>query len=526
MERAQERAATPRRGRAALGEVLVAAVLAAGTGASMLALAWALRRSDSVRALSLPEYLLLAGALVLSTALGLAALARRARAFARGAGEPGVAAAWRLRAGAYLFAAGTALHLALFQPFKPLVLVLFWGAAAGSFALLDLCGERLARRVPPALLRALDRGLLGVLVLAAGLELGLRGLAHLSASPILARPDDPADMMRRHRYPPGTVFFGFPFDSRGYHDDEPLRGADGPLVVTVGDSFSIGVVPHCFHYTTVCEQQLGRGAIYNVGIPSTGPREYLRMLEADALPLEPDAVVVALFVGNDVVFPSYRGPLALLERAFSRESWMLYAVQRRLARLSRERARRTVESPLGRLPGMETGADVARGASPAELVARYPWLGDPALERPSFSPETFLETETGRALQLCRPGSPRAYAGLFAALRAMQAAAGDTPLFALLIPDEFQVEDPLWEDVVRRAERIGELDRDQPQRVVGAWLAEAGIPHLDLLPAFRAVPPGDEGRRHLYHLRDTHLNVRGNDVAGRALAGFLRRHVR
>jgi hypothetical protein len=37
-----------------------------------------------------------------------------------------------------------------------------------------------------------------------------------------------------------------------------------------------------------------------------------------------------------------------------------------------------------------------------------------------------------------------------------------------------------------------------------------------------AVPPLPDGDRHLYLLRDTHWNARGNDAAGKALAPFVR----
>ena len=37
----------------------------------------------------------------------------------------------------------------------------------------------------------------------------------------------------------------------------------------------------------------------------------------------------------------------------------------------------------------------------------------------------------------------------------------------------------------------------------------------------RAVPKEADGRRHLYHLRDTHWNARGNELAGEALAKFV-----
>jgi hypothetical protein len=36
-----------------------------------------------------------------------------------------------------------------------------------------------------------------------------------------------------------------------------------------------------------------------------------------------------------------------------------------------------------------------------------------------------------------------------------------------------------------------------------------------------AEPPLEDGNRHLYHLRDTHWNARGNRLAGEALAEFL-----
>jgi hypothetical protein len=101
----------------------------------------------------------------------------------------------------------------------------------------------------------------------------------------------------------------------------------------------------------------------------------------------------------------------------------------------------------------------------------------------------------------------------------MKRIAKEVPLAFVLIPDEFQVEDDVWDEVVRRSDRP--LDRDTAQRVLDRVLREAGWGVLDLLPILRAVPPMEDGRRHLYHLRDTHFNARGNEAAGRALAGFV-----
>jgi hypothetical protein len=162
------------------------------------------------------------------------------------------------------------------------------------------------------------------------------------------------------------------------------------------------------------------------------------------------------------------------------------------------------------------------GAALEDLARAFPWLTDPSLETPTFSERTFLEIESGRALQVCRPEAAQRYASVQAALLEMKRRAGAVPLLVMLIPDEFQVEEELWREVVAADAAIGELDRDQPQRVLGSWLAVQGIPCLDLLPALRGVSPGADGRRHLYGSRDTHLNARGNLLVGEELARFLR----
>jgi hypothetical protein len=42
------------------------------------------------------------------------------------------------------------------------------------------------------------------------------------------------------------------------------------------------------------------------------------------------------------------------------------------------------------------------------------------------------------------------------------------------------------------------------------------------LPILRAAPPWTDGKKHFYHLRDTHFNARGNEIAGKALGEFLK----
>ena len=66
-----------------------------------------------------------------------------------------------------------------------------------------------------------------------------------------------------------------------------------------------------------------------------------------------------------------------------------------------------------------------------------------------------------------------AWAATRAALAKVKALAGSRPCVLLVIPDEFQVEQELWERVAALQEDGVELDRDQPQRVLDAWFEAA-----------------------------------------------------
>ena len=419
-------------------------------------------------------------------------------------------------------ALGWLAFVAFVQPFQRLHLDLAAGMVAGGWALAGLIGRRHARGArapsqsprpgPGRGLRLIDLVLFTAGVAALALELGLRVWAAAAPSPLLARVGAaPASVIARFRSAPGTLRFGFPCNSRGDYDDEPGRGA-GRLIVALGDSFNVGAVPHALHYTTVLEELTG-DTVYNLGVAGIGPPEYAALVALEAAPMRPDAILVALFVGNDLDVADLAAglPDAGLRSWFDRSQVLLGVLPGRLGRLAQEQAR-----SVARVQGESLVPSA--GTDAAALAVAFPWIADPALEQPTLGEETFLRLETQRALAVCA-GRP---AGLDLACRSLleaRRAAGDVPLLVLLVPDEFQVEDDLWEQVSGRAGRP--LERDRPQSLLTAWLSEQRIPHLDLLPALRAVPPLADGRRHLYHARDTHWNARGNRVAAEALAEWL-----
>ena len=385
----------------------------------------------------------------------------------------------------------------------------------GVLATLDAFGPALARAVGARVTEALDLGCMNVCVLFVGLELALGLVATFVRSPLFAQDStDAKGWLAANKLRPGDTIGGFRVNSHGFNDDEPEKNK-GCLVTAVGDSFTVGVVPHEFHFATVAEREL-KCPIYAIGVCAVGPEEYAILEREEALPLNPDVVLVNLFVGNDIVDnlrgrDHFRGGM---RHWLDRHNLLVYELPRRLAIVARERKHhRSAAPPSLPLPK-------GKPATREELLRDLPWLSNPAAERPSMSHEAFLELETRHGREICGGGDEPYYKRFWEIVDEMRAAAAPHKLAFLIIPDELQVEDPLWRDVTARAGVP--LDRDRAQRLLGATLRQKGIPYLDLLPILRAEPVGPDGMRHLFHRDDSHLNARGNAVAGAALAGFLR----
>jgi hypothetical protein len=386
----------------------------------------------------------------------------------------------------------------------------------GALATLDAFGPALRRRLGARVADACDLVCMNVCVLFVGLELVLRLAAAITHSPLLVQEStDAKGWLAANKLHPGDPIMGFRVNRNGYNDDEFYK-KDKCLVTAVGDSFTVGVVPHEFHFATVAERELGC-PIDAIGVCAVGPEEYALMVRDDALPLDPDVVLIDLFVGNDIVDnlrgrDHFRGGM---RRWLDRHNLLVYELPRRLAILARERRNR--KGPVDPVPIVPVAGKLL---DHDELVTAMPWLTDPSREQPSMSHEAFLALETRHAVEIGGGGDEPYYRRFWEILDEMRATVAPRKLAVLLIPDEVQVEDPVWREVTARAGVP--LDRDRAQRILARTLTEKGIPHLDLLPILRAEPVASDGMRHLFHRDDSHLNARGNAVAGRALSAFLR----
>ncbi|MCA8943961.1 MAG: hypothetical protein KDB80_15460, partial [Planctomycetes bacterium] len=369
-------------------------------------------------------------------------------------------------------------------------------------ALVIAIGNATGWRILPAGVELVAFNVCLLIVLA---ELGLEIVASLSGSPVFAtEAASVRDRIESYRPEPGTLRFGFPVNSMGHYDTEFLPRADRNRVTVamIGDSFSAGIVPHSHHFSTVCEEVDPRVEVYNFGVPAIAPQHYAYLLAHEVLPLEPDAVIVGIFVGNDF---SDRDVVASgwWTHWFDRDRLLLCVVPQRLAVVLGERAG---ARPVGALQG-ETGVD----------PRAFEWLRDFRSEQPTFSRERYVSMERDRARALTALDEATVE-DLVETIAGMRALTEPRPFGIVVIPDVFQVDDLLWSEL-----GCDDRERDRAQRLLVERLSHSGIAVLDLLPVMREQPFEPDGLRHLYHLHDSHFNARGNAVAGRAIAAFVER---
>ncbi len=381
--------------------------------------------------------------------------------------------------------------------------VLFYGVTLAIQAALPW----LRRILPQRLRRMADVTLGNVVLLVVLAEVALQGVAVFWSTPLLVTAQSSGEVRRSaDRRAPGTLHVGFPMNERGHYDTEvaTARLQRSVLVASIGDSFSYGVVPHARHFTTLAEQRLPDVEIYNMGFPGTGPVDYLHLVQDEAVPLDPDLIVIQLFLGNDL---SDTAPETSEPRWYERERYLLPVALERAATLWK--VRKSSDDAVPRPADAETEEDPLR---------HFVWFDDPMLEQPSFPEDIFLGIETRNMVAVCGPDDA-IYERFFGNFERILEAVGDIPVAAVLIPSEAQVEDHIWEAV--RGASDQPLVRDRPQRELARWFSERGVPFLDLLPVLESVEPLADGRQHVFHLQDTHFNARGNAVSGTELARFV-----
>jgi hypothetical protein len=313
-----------------------------------------------------------------------------------------------------------------------------------------------------------------------------------------------------YRLQPGarTRFTTAEFDTQiavnsvGVRDDQEIgaKGQHEKRIVVLGDSLVLSVqVPFSVTFTEQLERRLNATArpddptryrVINAGVQGYGPVEEWLFFRETLVKLQPDVVLVSVFVGNDAeeavasqaklaegrpTTELLRESLLVRVRRLVRRSMVLQILRLRVVAAS-ERFRSTGGPPE---PPHQSYA-----ANPAPRIAR-----GIAFTRQAI---TLIANEAGRV---------GARTGI------------------VLMPARFQIDD---DDFGRRRELDaragGDLRRDAATDRFAAGLGGMGLPVLDLLPILRAAPEGPD----LFFRENVHLTPRGHSVVGDALAEFLR----
>ena len=324
-------------------------------------------------------------------------------------------------------------------------------------------------------------------------EISLRTLHHFR--PMFVFYDD---SYSRFRGAPGAQAMDIRLNSLGFRDAEfGPKQSNVYRIVAIGDSFAYGVVPYRNNFLTVLESNLngiGAAEVLNMGIPGTGPKDYFDLFVREGLSLEPDAVLVTFFIGNDIT----AGAGQVRGGAISRYSY-LWSALRYLVWI------RPFVEPVPIIPGGD--------------LASYQYCDD----CPRWPLGEFLAIETNYA-EVFFTNVQETKSNIIYSLQPlldMKAICDRKQIdfFVVLAPDQVQVSEELASVIMKRGYQPYEKywDPKYPNRAILEILRSNGVRVLDLLPSFQQV-----GRaKRLYLPRNTHWNIAGNKLAADQISSWL-----
>lgn len=326
----------------------------------------------------------------------------------------------------------------------------------------------------------------------------VRPQAVMTVTPGLYQPDAP----RRYRIAPGfrgRISNQAEFDTEVATNREGLRGPEvGPKpagsirVLAIGDSFTFGVGAQQEEtWPARLERRMPDVQVLNAGAPGFGVPDEVAWFEAHGVDLQPDAVVVAVFLANDLQDASpdqpkvavVDGSLVVPGETGGLRRWLYY------------------RSHLFRL----LKSSVLEGRVRSILGLKEPWATREL--RAEFS----LYTPT-------LPEEMRKGAEATEAAVARLASRG-VPVVAVLIPSLPQVDPRRWTAVLSQLglDPSGH-DPRRPNRLFREIFERHGVSVLDLTETFEAAVR--QGER-IYYPIDQHLTPAGYDLMARTIGDFL-----
>lgn len=291
-------------------------------------------------------------------------------------------------------------------------------------------------------------------------------------------------------------------NSLGFRDDQEYRSkAPGTFrILVLGDSFVAGVgVEARETFAKLVADALNADAsgvrfeAINAGIPSYSTREEVLYLQDEGFQLQPDVVLLALFVGNDI-----------LDNA--RTSWP-----------------RVVDGELvdgaphsGILPLAIRGV-LSRHAHLYHFLWPYQrWLLGRSAEDRRAEERLFAIYDRPDASRIA-PAWQATELWLERLARITQSRR--VPLGVIIIPGLLQLEPAAWKTAaIRLNTGAAEYRAQRPNEHLAEALHRLGVPALDLLTVLRSSAPA----RDLYFRRDGHWTALGHRIVAGAVVAFLK----
>jgi hypothetical protein len=308
--------------------------------------------------------------------------------------------------------------------------------------------------------------------------------------------------------------------------------------MAVGDSFTFGLVPYPDAVMTRVEAALQASCprlaldLLNLGIGGTGVRDYETLVELGAPRLDPDVILVNLYLGNDSP-DLYVRPRTVEERRFWHRHSYLARYLRNVGRLARG-----LERDVARWVGSPTRTDPSRARGGTSVdPAGSPSPDDRRLTGPTFTVDLFVEIMWDELRRFAYPPERtdpettwQPTLTILEGLRHRVTARGRR-LMLTLYPSVLQVSSEaraeLLQELRQRPQLApslpAEIDPLLPNRVLLDYCQAVGLSCYDVTSDL--VAASRESPAPLYKQQDTHWTIRGNRVTAEAQARWLSRLV-
>ena len=281
-------------------------------------------------------------------------------------------------------------------------------------------------------------------------------------------------------------------------DDLAPKQAGERRVLILGDSLVLSVqVPFEQTFGELLERQLNEGPsaaqyrVVNGGVQGYGPVEQLLFFRRIADRVQPDVVVVTVFVGNDAEEAVASEPKLSAKRDSAE------ALRESFVTTLRRTVRRSMVLQLLRLR-VVTATDRFQFKAPPE----------PPLQSYAANPPPRI----ARGIEITR--------ACLEQLR-MEVEQRGARLAIVLMPARFQVDDADYGRLRATVKETGgELVRDAATTRFAEGLSSLSVPMTDLLPPLRKSLPGPD----VFFQQNVHLTPRGHRIVADHLATFLRAH--